>query len=258
MSMMKEYIEFEKRDKLGVIKMNNPPANSLSIPLMEQLDDRLKQMEGNEEIRVIIITGVGKVFAAGGDIQELEKVNTGSEGFQLSVRIQSVFNRIEKFSKPIIAAINGHCLGGGLELALACHIRFADEEATLGVPEINLGLIPGGGGTQRLPQVIGGSKAYEMILSGEAVDAKEAYRMGLVNFISSKGMCLAHSERYAEKLLQKAPSAITAAMEAIQSSERGERQGGLRKESELFGHLCETKEKKEGIKAFLERRRPSF
>lgn len=255
---MDEYIEFEKKDKLGVIKMNNPPVNSLSIPLMEQLNDRLRQIEGDQEIRVVIITGVGKFFAAGGDIQELEKVNTSSEGLQLSIRIQSIFNRIEDSSKPIIAAINGHCLGGGLELALACHIRVADEGASLGVPEINLAVIPGGGGTQRLPQVVGRSKAYEMILSGDAVDAKEAYLMGLVNFVCPKGACMGYSERYASKFLQKAPSAITAAVQAIQASGKGERESGLRKEAQLFGHLCETLEKKEGMKVFLEKRKLNF
>lgn len=256
--MVKQYIEFERKGKLAIIKLNNPPVNSLALPLMEQLSDKLKQIEEDEEIRVVIITGTGKFFAAGGDIQELEKINNSSEGAQLSDRIHSVFNRIETFSKPIIAAINGACLGGGLELALACHIRVAEEEALLGLPEINLALIPGGGGTQRLPQVVGKAKAYEMILSGDAVDVKEAHRIGLVNLVVPKGECMAYAEKYAGKISQKALPPVLAAIKAIQVSKGDDGQVGMKKEAELFGHLFETPEKKERVRAFLEKRNPKY
>jgi enoyl-CoA hydratase len=256
--MTKTYIEFEKKDKLVIIKLNNPPVNSLNLSLMDQLNETLSQIEKDEMMRVVILTGKGKFFAAGGDIQELEKINTSLEGVQLSDHIHSIFNKIETFPKPIIAAINGACLGGGLELALACHLRIVDEEALLGFPEINLALIPGGGGTQRLPQVIGKAKAYEMILSGEALDAKEAYRIGLVNVVTPKGECMAYAERYGQEVSQKAFPAVSAAVKAVQASKGDGREEGMRKEAELFGHLFETPEKKEGVKAFLEKRKPIF
>jgi len=252
------YVEFEKKEKLVIIRLHNPPVNSLNLSLMAQLNGTLEQIERDETIRVVILTGKGKFFAAGGDIQELEKINTSLEGVQLSDHIQSVFNKIETFPRPVIAAINGACLGGGLELALACHLRIADEEALLGLPEINLALIPGGGGTQRLPRVVGRAKAYEMILSGEAMEAKEAYRIGLVNFVTPKGECMAYAERYGGKVSRKAFPAVAAAVKAVQASKEGDGEEGMRKEGELFGHLFETPEKTEGVKAFLEKRKPNF
>ncbi len=253
--MTTTYIEFEKKEKLAILKLNNPPVNSLNLSLMDQLSETLGQIEGDRTIRAVILTGKGKFFAAGGDIQELEKIHDSSEGTRLSHHIQSVFSKIETFPKPVIAAINGACLGGGLELALACHLRIADEEAVLGLPEINLALIPGGGGTQRLPRVVGRAKAYEMILSGEVVDAKEAYRIGLVNFVTPKGECMNHAERSGQKVSRKAHPAVAAAVKAIQASEGEE---GMRREAELFGHLFETPERAEGLKAFLEKRKPDF
>jgi enoyl-CoA hydratase len=253
--MTTKHIEFEKKEKLAVLKLNNPPVNSLNLSLMDQLKGVLERIEGDETIRVVILTGKGKFFAAGGDIQELEKICDSSGGARLSHHIHSVFSKIETFPKPFIAAINGVCLGGGLELALACHLRIVDEEAVLGLPEINLALIPGGGGTQRLPKVVGRAKAYEMILSGEAADAREAYRVGLVNVVTPKGECLAHAERYGQKVSWKAFPAVEAAIKAVQASEGKE---GMRREAELFGHLFETPEKAEGLKAFLEKRKPNF
>jgi enoyl-CoA hydratase len=256
--MTTTYVEFERKEKLIILKLDNPPVNSLNLSLMDQLSETLAQIERDETIRVVIITGKGKFFAAGGDIQELEKVSNSSEGVRLSEHIQSVFKKIETFPRPIIAAINGVCLGGGLELALACHLRIADEEVLLGLPEINLALIPGGGGTQRLSRLVGRAKAYEMILSGESVDAKEAYRIGLVNVVTPKGECMAHAEKYGQKVSRKAPPAIAAAVKAIQASRGGDGEEGMRKESDLFGHLFETPEKAEGLKAFLEKRKPNF
>jgi enoyl-CoA hydratase len=253
--MKEEYIQFEKKEKWAILRLNNPPVNSLNLSLMDQLNDKLMQIEMDETTQAVIFKGTGKFFAAGGDIQELEKINNSLEGVQLSYRTHSVFNRVETFPKPIIAAIHGACLGGGLELALACHLRIAEEEVLLGLPEINLALIPGGGGTQRLPQVVGRSKAYEMILTGEAVEAKEAYRIGLVNLVVPKGECMAYAERVAEKISQKASPAVLAAVKAIQASQGDE---GMKKETELFSHLFETPEKKEGLKAFLEKREPKF
>jgi enoyl-CoA hydratase/carnithine racemase len=246
-----EYIKFERKDKWSILLLNNPPANSLSISLMDQLNDKLIQIEGDEGIRAVIITGNGKFFAAGGDINELEKVNTQSEGIELSKHIHSIFNKIETFSKAIIAAINGPCLGGGLELALACHMRVADEGAQLGLPEIKLGLIPGGGGTQRLPRIVGRAKAYEMILTGDTIDAREAFRIGLINSIAPNGKCLEYAESYVNKISQKASTAIAYAMEAILATEQKDLAIGLEKEAHCFSRLCETPEKKEGIRTFL-------
>ncbi len=253
--MTAKYIEFEKKEKLAILRLNNPPVNALSLSLMDELSETLEQIEGDKTISVVIFTGKGSFFAAGGDIQELEQVRDSSEGTRLSHHIQSVFTKVETFPEPVIAAINGACLGGGLELALACHLRIADAGAMLGLPEIKLALIPGGGGTQRLARVAGRAKAYEMILSGEAVDAREAYRIGLVNFVAPKGECVPYAERYGQRVSRKACPAVEAAVKAIQAS--GEEEG-MRREAELFGHLFETPEKAEGLKAFLEKRKPNF
>lgn len=251
--MTGEYIKLEKKDKLIIIKLNNPPANSLSIPLMDQLDSAFSEIKRDEKIRVIIITGIGTFFAAGADIRELENVNSQSEGLWLSNHVVSIFNNIEAFPKPVIAAINGPCLGGGLELAISCHIRIADEKAQLGLPEIKLGLIPGGGGTQRLPLIIGFAKAYEMILTGDSIDAKEAYRIGLVNYVVPKGECLNYTESFAMKFSEKSSVAISSAIEAIQSIKQENLGKGFLKEASLFGRLCETDEKRESVKAFLQK-----
>jgi len=251
MELLKEYIKLEKKDKWAILRLNNPPVNSLCIPLMDQLNDQLTFFHADQGIRVVILTGAGNFFTAGGDLKEVEKVNTQQEGIQLSAHIHSILNKIETFSKPIIAAINGPCFGGGLELAMACHIRISDEEAKFGLPEIKLGLIPAGGGTQRLPRIVGRAKAFEMILSGDTIDAREAFRIGLINLLAPKGKCLDYAENYAVKFSQKASFAIASAIQAIRSSEEESRDIGLRKETFLFGRLCESNEKKEGIKIFL-------
>ena len=250
-----EYITFVKKDRWGIISLNHPPANSLNTSLMDQLNDKLISLQNQEDIRALIITGGGKFFAAGGDISELQTVNTRLKGFHFASHIHAVLNNIDNSCKPIIAAINGPCLGGGLELALACHIRIAGEEARLGMPEIKLGLIPGGGGTQRLPRIVGKAKAYEMILSGDTMDAREALRIGLINSITRPGKCLQDAESYADKLSQYSLTAISYALEVIRTADPENLLLGLEKEANFFGHLCETSGMREGIKAFLQEKK---
>ena len=179
------------------ITLHHPPANVLNLSVLKELEQVLIEVEEDEYVRVVIVTGTGRFFCAGADLHELAHLTTVHGGAEFALRGQSLFSRIERSQKPVLVAINGTCLGGGLELALACHIRVAAAGALLGLPEIKLGLIPGFGGTQRLPRVVGGSKAAEMILTGESLSAEEALRIGLVSRVVPPQELLAQAEAIA-------------------------------------------------------------
>jgi enoyl-CoA hydratase/carnithine racemase len=205
---------------------------------------------------VVIVTGTGRFFCAGADINELAHLNTMHRGSEFAVRGQSLLSRIERLDKPVLAAINGTCVGGGLELALACHIRVAAAGALMGVPEVKLGLIPGFGGTQRLPRVVGASKAAEMILTGESLPAEEALRIGLVSRVAPTHELMAQAEAIATLITARGKPAIEAALHAIRGGLDIPLSEGLAREADLFGRLCVTHDKKEAVQAFLERRQP--
>src|SRR5436853_128655 len=200
----------------------------------------------------------GKFFCPGADIKELAELNSVHQGTELSGRGQALLNRIERFDKPVIAAINGACLGGGLELAMACHMRVAAAGILLGLPEIKLGLIPGFGGTQRLPRIIGPSKAAELILTGETITSEEALTLGLVNRVVPPEEVLLTAQKLAGMITAKGRLATQAALRAIRTGLDSPLAEGLAREAELFGELCETPDKKEGTTAFLEKRPPRF
>jgi enoyl-CoA hydratase/carnithine racemase len=236
------------------ITLHNPPANVLNLSVLKELGQVLNEVEQDECVRVLILTGSGRFFCAGADISELAHLTTVHSGSEFAVRGQSLLSRIERSEKPVLVAINGTCVGGGLELALACHIRVAAAGALLGLPEIKLGLIPGFGGTQRLPRVVGASKATEMILTGETLSAEEALRIGLVSRVVPPHEVLAQAEAIAALIAARGRSAVEAAMHAIGGGLDIPLSEGLAKEAELFGRLCITPEKQEAVQAFLEKR----
>lgn len=229
--------------------------NALNAALLSELHEALLFVKGSDETRVLIITGQGdKAFVAGADIEELSTLNQET-GEELSSRGQQLFNLIENCSKPVIAAINGYALGGGAELAMACHIRYAAESALIGLPEVSLGLIPGFGGTQRLPGLVGLSKAMEMILTGKPVTAQEAKQIGLVNEVFPKGDLMAATENTAAVISKNGPVAVKKAITAIRAANP---LNGMAEETRLFGELCSTDDFKEGTDAFLGKRKSSF
>jgi enoyl-CoA hydratase len=241
-----------------MVTINRPDKmNALNKDVMNDLETMIHEVEKNEEIRSVIITGAGaKAFVAGADISEFVGLNHG-EGMDLARRGQDIFARIENCTKPIVAAVNGFALGGGCELAMACHFRIASENAKFGQPEVNLGLIPGYGGTQRLVQLIGKGRAIEFLLTGNMIDATTALQWGLVNYVVPAEQLLDKARAILSLIHTKAPFAvgrcITAANAVFDS-----RRNGFDTEIEMFGECFETEDMKEGTAAFLEKRKPEF
>jgi enoyl-CoA hydratase len=238
------------------ITLHHPPANVLNLSVLKELEQVLNEVEEDEYVRVVIVTGTGRFFCAGADIHELAHLTTVHSGSEFAVRGQSLLSRIERSEKPVLVAINGTCVGGGLELALACHIRVAAAGALLGLPEIKLGLIPGFGGTQRLPRVVGASKAAEMILTGESLSAEEALRIGLVSRVVPPHELVAQAEAIAALITARGKTSVEAALHAIRGGLDIPLSEGLAREAELFSRLCVTPDKKEAVQAFLEKRQP--
>jgi enoyl-CoA hydratase len=217
-----------------------------------------ERISADPGIRAIILTGAGeKAFVAGADIRELESLSAiGARDFAL--RGQRVFRILETCGKPSVAAVNGYALGGGLELAMACTVRFASESALLGQPEVKLGIIPGYGGTQRLPRLVGRGRALEMLLSGEPLKAAEAYRVGLVNAVVPQPELLSYSRAWLAKVLANGPLAVALALEVVDAGLDASLEQGLRLEAAAFGVSAATQDRTEGTRAFLEKRRPVF
>ncbi len=250
---------FEEANNIAVVTINRPDKlNALNNETLIELNQLLNFIQESKTISVVVITGSGeKAFVAGADIKELAKLDKKS-GEEFSLFGQLVFNKIENLNKPVIAAINGFALGGGCELALACHIRYASENAKFGQPEVNLGIIPGYGGTQRLTRLIGKGLAMEYILTGDLIPAEEAFRIGLVNKIYPAEELLTKANELAEKIIEKGSIAISAAIKGINAFDNSSMLDGLKVEAEQFGICCETDEFKEGTTAFLEKRKPNF
>ena len=255
MSTGNEHIKVEKKKEIGIITLNRPKArNALNRKMIQELGDALTCLENDLQIRVIIITG-NKDFCAGADIKEMNAIKP--EEIETFCRWgHKVFDQLENMGKPVIAAITGFALGGGCELVLACDIRIAGESAKFGQPEVNLGLIPGFGGTQRLSRLVGIGKAKEMILTGEIINAKEAAAIGLVNRVEKDEELMAKAEEMSQVIAQKGPIAVKMAKKLI--NENQEITKGLEKEIEFFARCFTTQDRLEGIKAFLEKRKPRF
>ena len=256
---MAENVRTERKDNILVITIDRPKVlNALNAQTIEEIGQAFAAARDDDGIRCVIVTGGGeKAFVAGADINELAKM-TPIVGKFTSEQGQTVFLQIERYPKPVIAAINGFALGGGCELALACHIRIASEKAQMGLPEVSLGIIPGYGGTQRMVRLLGKGKAFELICSGERVNAAEAERIGLVNRVVPADQLMATAEELAKKIAAKSPVAVRAAIEAINSGSDMPLEEGQVLEATLFGLLCASEDMKEGMAALLEKRAANF
>jgi enoyl-CoA hydratase len=250
---------FEVSEQIARITFNRPNVlNALNRKTMDELGDCLKKVRADDAIRVLILTGAGeKAFIAGADINELSQ-QTPVNGREFTLYGQEIIHRLETLGKPAIAAINGFALGGGCELALACTLRIASRNAKLGQPEVKLGIIPGYGGSQRLPRLCGRGVAHELILTGEMITAEEALRVGLVNRVVEPGELLATAEAIAKKIIANAPLAVKYALEAVERGMEMPQEEGLYLEATLFGLCCATQDMREGTRAFLEKRPPKF
>lgn len=244
-------------DKTAIITIHRPESlNALNRQTLREISEAISDIEKNDSVRVIIITGSGeKSFVAGADIKEFADYDTREATEMSRMGQATVFDKIENLNKPVIAAINGFALGGGLELALACHIRYASENAKLGFPEVTLGLIPGYGGTQRLPKLIGKGMANEMIFSAKMISAQKAKETGLVNEVFPVAELMEKTKELAAAIAKNSPAAVAEAVAAVNASETEQ---GFEKEINAFGKLFESKDKKEGVAAFLAKRKPDF
>jgi enoyl-CoA hydratase len=242
-----------------LISINRPDKlNALNQVVIDELDSALNDVYDNSEIQSVILTGSGsKAFVAGADISEFIELDQ-TAGAALSKKGQNVFFRIENAAKPIIAAVNGFALGGGCELAMACHFRLCSENAKFGQPEVNLGLIPGYGGTQRMTQLVGKGRAMELLMSGKLIDATTALQYGLVNAITSSDQLLAEARSILSVINSKAPKAVSLCIEGVNLSSRSIGLKAYDWESNSFGVCCATEDMKEGAHAFLEKRKPVF
>jgi enoyl-CoA hydratase len=250
---------FEIKDRVAIVTINRPDKlNALNDQVVEEIGDAAERIATDRGIAGAIITGAGqKAFVAGADIGDLAKQGP-FDGKARAQRGQAVLRRLETCGKPVIAAINGYALGGGCELAMACHLRVAADHAKFGQPEVKLGIAPGYGGTQRLPRLVGKGVALQLILTGETLDAQDAYRIGLVNKVVPAASLLAESEKLLRGILAMGPLAVRLAMEAVDQGLEMTLDEGLLLEANHFGLLAATHDMKEGLTAFLEKRQPKF
>lgn len=252
-------LRFELREGVAVVTVARPKAlNALNDRTLFELEKAFAVVQEDAEIRGAVVTGDGeRAFVAGADISELAQM-TPEQAEAASARGQRVFAAVEGCGKPVAAAVNGFALGGGLELALACHVRFAAPEAKLGLPEVTLALIPGYGGTQRLARLVGPGRALEMILSGDMVDAATAERIGLVNRVVPREELVGAAVKFVQKVGTRGPVAVRHAIEAVLAGADRSHEQGFRREQELFGRCFATQDMREGTTAFLEKRSPRF
>lgn len=254
-----ELIQVEKEAGIAVVTINNPPLNVLSSKVTEELNQAFLSLKADEEVIAVILTGAGeRAFMAGADITEFPALmgNPNIKGYVMDTH--HFLNELADFPKPTIAALNGLTFGGGCELALACDIRIADENIQIGLPEVKLGLFPGGGGTQRLPRLVGEAKAKQLMYTGEPIPALEALQIGLVNEVVASGTALAEARKLADKIASNSLSALSRIKKAVNSGMQMELKQGLEYEADLFAEVFQTEDIQEGVSAFLEKRKPSF
>src|SRR5246500_1043331 len=254
-----ENLQYEKKGAIAYVTVNRPKVlNALNRATMQELRAAFTAVKEDPDVRVVILTGAGeKAYIAGADINELARLNP-VEAKEYTQWGQSVLDRIENLGKPVIACINGFALGGGCELAMACTMRLASENAKIGQPEVKLGIIPGYGGTQRLPRLVGKGLAMQVVLAGEMISAQEAHRIGLVNEVVAPAELIPRAEAIAQKIIANDPLAVQYAMEAVNRGMEMTLDEGLYLEATLFGIACATEDKTEGTRAFLEKRAPVF
>jgi len=252
-------MNFVKEDQIAVITLNRPKSmNAINNKFIDELDQILNEIATDDEIGAVIITGSEKVFAAGADLKEISGICTPVDAHSFVSRVQSVFNKIERLEKPFIAAISGLALGGGCELSMACDIRIAAENAMFGQPEIKVGVIPGAGGTQRLPRLIGLGRAKELLYTGDPVDAQEAYRIGLVNKVVPIELLMDEARKMAGKFIKQPRFTLRITKMVVNEGINMDIQSALAHEARCFELLFSTEDQKEGMKAFVEKRKPVF
>ena len=254
-----QHVKVTAEDRIAIVTIDHRPVNALDRQTLQELGAAIDAIAADTTIKVVIITGGGSLaFVAGADIKEVSQLGSIEAAKEMARLGQSVFLKLQRLTKPVIAAINGVCLGGGLELAMSCHLRISGDRARFGQPEMTLGIIPGWGGTQRLPRLIGRAKATEWILTGDVVMAQEAYRLGLVNQVVPQDQVLKAAKDLARKIVSKGSVAVAQALRAIEEGLNLSLEDGLAKEADAFGKVAESEDSKEGVKAFLEKRQPQF
>jgi enoyl-CoA hydratase len=253
------YIGLQVDDAIGVVTVDRQnKLNALNADTVRELADAFRALHEDDAVRGVIVTGAGpKAFVAGADIGELSRMDPLA-GIRVSREGQDAFRFLERMPKPVIAAVNGFALGGGLELALACHLRVASSNARFGLPEVKLGIIPGYGGTVRLPRLVGRARALELILTGDMIDAAEAHRIGLVNRVVEPGALMAETMQLLRRITANGPVAVALALEAVDRAATSTTEDALILESNLFGLLASTADMREGMQAFLEKRTARF
>lgn len=253
-----EFFRVHKEEFVADVTFSRPPANALSSAVLKELSALLDELESDENVRVALIHGEGRFFSAGADIKEFTSIKSSEEAAELSRAGQQVIERIEQFPKPVIAAIHGAALGGGLELAMGCHIRIVSENAKLGLPELQLGIIPGFAGTQRLTRYVGFGKAAEMMWTSEPITGTEAVQWGLANKAVPEEQLLEEAKKLAKKIAQKSPISIRATLQLLNACKEKTFHEAVRYEAELFGSVFTSEDAKEGVQAFIEKRSPNF
>ncbi|MBH0230089.1 enoyl-CoA hydratase [Halobacillus yeomjeoni] len=251
-------LHLQVKSNVAEILIQSPPANALSSRILEDLSSELDKVEQDPAIKAVVLKGEGKFFSAGADIKEFTSLQKASDYKQLARKGLNLFNRIEHFHVPVIAAIHGAALGGGLELAMACHIRYVTHNAKLGLPELNLGIVPGFAGTQRLPRLVGAPKAYEMLLTGKPVSGEEAVQLGLANKSFPEEDLFNEVAQLAQSIVSKSGPTIHHIMNLIPYTHSSRFDEGMDAESEAFGDVFGNEDAKEGIQAFIEKRKPEF
>jgi len=253
-----EFLKVHTEGFIATISISRPPANALSSAVLKELSTVLDNLENDDRVRAIVLHGEGRFFSAGADIKEFTTIESLEKATELSIFGQEVMEKLEQFPKPVIAAIHGAALGGGLELAMGCHIRLVTEDAKLGLPELQLGLIPGFAGTQRLTRYAGFAKAAEMMWTGEPITGKEAVQLGLANRIVAEEHLLDEARKLAGKIAQKSPISVRATIDLLNASKSKTFHEAVQLEAESFGKVFMCEDAREGIQAFLEKRPAQF
>jgi len=257
-----QFVKVGIEERIATTTIDRRPVNALDGTTMQELDRALEELKADDGVKVVIVTGGGSLaFVAGAEIREIGQLTAGGSGArapEVAANGQAVITKLQRLGKPVIAAINGVCLGGGLELAMACHLRVSGDRVRFGQPEITLGIIPGFGGTQRLPRLVGKAKATELILTGDLIMAQEALRLGLVNLVVPQDQVMKAAKDLARKIAAKGAVAIRESLELIERGAELTLDEGLAAEAQAFGRIAQTQDAKEGVAAFLEKRQPKF